>query len=364
VKNKTTEILIIAYYFPPDNRVGALRTDYWYKNLPHLMPCRTIVITANSQAQGDGIHFVPPTGKSFLGKFIKDAGLFWIDDLKKYLLSHPEIKPDLVIISGGPFMHFGITKWLKKHLSTKVILDYRDPFATNPGFRNSFFKRFMKLFFERRFNKQADALVTVNKYCSSIISSFNSKPNAVVQNGFDESEIVNLTPVKLSDKLNLVYAGKFYFSPEFLISAVEESGNLLNYLGPDEEQLKSKSVIKKGFLPYAEAIQEIAQSDVGVIQTYGEDFQSTTKLFDYIRCKKPILVISNLHIQRGSIHDELSGYPNVFWASNTASSIQEVLSAIKVHTYIEPPEHFASKFSRRNQALQLITLIDRLLCKN
>lgn len=362
MENKKVNILIISYFFAPDKRVGALRTSYWYKELENNYNCSLEVLTANNQAVGKGVHIVPLAGTLSKTSFIKDDGVIWKNDVMNFLNNNTISIPNIVIISGSPFMHFSLSKKLKKHFGCKVILDYRDPFATNPGFKNSGFKIAVKKIFERKFNRMADGIITVNDYCAQIIEGFYKKPNAIVQNGYDESFTPDLTPIN-SSQLSFSYAGKFYFSPQPILSALQKLKLPFYYAGPDENKLDlsdNSNVSSVGFVNYVESIQMIADHSVGVIQTYGEEFQSTTKIFDYIRCKRIILIISDNLLEKGSIHQELKGYPNVYWSKNEVKSICNVINKIKSSPYIEPAPDFHIKFSRKTQMLKLIDLIERI----
>ncbi|MDX1651666.1 MAG: hypothetical protein R3277_04185 [Brumimicrobium sp.] len=360
--NKKLNILLLAYYFAPDKIVGALRASYWYKNLPNAIDCEVTVLTANPHPEGDKVYTVPTQKRNLKSMLIKDPGVLWTNNVKSFLKNRADINPDIVIITGGPFMHFTLTGWFKRRYNCKVILDYRDPFATNPGFNNGKIVRTVKKFFEKRFNRNADALVTVNEYCSTIIENFKDKKNAIIQNGFDETVQVEYVKPRLSGPVQLVYTGKFYFDPGKLVEAIQGTSFNLKYYGGDGNRLNTEydNVQSLGLVPYAESVRAIAQSDVGVIQTYGEDFQSTTKLFDYIRCKRPILIISDKYLNRGSIADELALYPNVFWSRNEESEIRNTLKKIGNHNYIEPDDDFVNKFSRRRQMEKLVTLINEL----
>ncbi len=353
-----TNVLIISYFFAPDRRVGALRTSYWYRELPR-DKYSVQVITANTEAQGEGVFIVPQ--RTNPGKFnpIKDAGVTWKKEVRSFV-ERQRLEVDVVIISGSPFMHFGLTKWLKKTLNCKVVLDYRDPFAINPGFKSSKMKVLIKQFYEIRFNKHADALVTVNSYCAEIITNFYKKPHAIIQNGFDETIRPTLKPIQLKSPV-LSYTGKFYFNPKHLTDALEKTKLRLHYAGADGDQIaESTYIIQHGLVAYPDAVNLIANSDVGVIQTYGEDFQSTTKLFDYIRCKRAILIVSNNHLKRGSLHEELKEYPNVFWSRNDVVSILAAINEIQSSTYVEPNDEFCNSFSRKEQMTKLVLLIESL----
>ena len=333
-----------------------MRASYWHRNLPNALNCKVTTITAQEDAAGDNVIVVPKFGTSFLSNFIKDDGVVWKNNLKEYLGNTTAINPDMVIISGGPFMQFGLTKWLKAKFNTKVILDYRDPFANNPGFDNSGFKSAIKKYFEKKFNKHADGMVTVNTHCADLIENYSNKANAIVQNGYDETVQPILRPISLEHP-SFSYTGKFYFNPDPFLEAICEEDLKLNLAGPDVVSNESPLIHHHGFLEYKDAVQLVADNDIGIIQTYGEDFQSTTKIFDYVRCERAILVVSNKHIGRGSINEELKDYPNVFWAKNDKKSIIEAIRKIRSTNYEKPTQGFHLKYSRANQMQKLAALI-------
>lgn len=340
-----------------------MRAGYWFRSFPDALNSDVSLITAEPDAQGENIHYVPLEGASIWTKVIADSGIIWKKNIKNYLNSKSINPPDLVIITGGPFMQFALTPWLKKKYACKVVLDYRDPFAINPGFKNSSIKLWIKQMVEKRFNRSADGLITVNEYCGKIISLFNQKPSVISQNGFDETVECNPLEVKLDQSVSFCYAGKFYFDPKPIELAVKSTNVHLNYIGPDEEQLdlKSINIHSSGFVDYSTALSVIGKSDVGIIQTFGHEFQSTTKIFDYVRCQRAILIVSDDKLHEGSIHDELKNYPNVFWAKNETSSIVEAINLIKTSNYVLPPAGFADKYSRNYQLKNVVKLIDQLL---
>lgn len=361
MKKEGIHVLIISFFFAPDKRVGALRTSYWHRQLPTIEGFKTSVITANPEASGENVYIVPQVAQPSKWSPIKDEGVTWKKEVKNFLSTHP-IDADAVIITGSPFMHFGMAKWLKKHLNCKVILDYRDPFATNPGFNNSRFKVLVKKYYERKFNRMADALITVNKYCGIIISQFYDMPNRIVQNGYDETITPELKEIDLKNP-KLCYTGKFYFDPKPIISALDTLNLTLDYagMGGDKIHPSMQNVNNFGLIPYSQAVELTANSDIAIIQTMGEDFVSTTKIFDYIRCKRVILIVSDNYLERGSIHEELKGYPNVYWTKNDESSIMKAIAKIQQSSYIEPDQQYCNSFSRREQMNKLVELIQILI---
>lgn len=359
MKKEDVHVLIISFFFAPDKRVGALRTSYWYRQLPTIEGFKTSVITANTEASGENIHIVPQVAQPPKWSPIKDEGVTWKKEVQNFLTTNP-INADVVIITGSPFMHFGMSKWLKKRLNCKVILDYRDPFATNPGFNNSRLKVWVKKYYERKFNKSADALVTVNKYCGFIISQFYDMPNAIVKNGYDEQLTPIIKPINVNNPI-FSYTGKFYFDTTPMFKVFQNLQLKMIYAGPQSNIVeKNKCTVDRGLVSYAESVNIIASTDVGIIQTSGSDHISTTKIYDYVRCKRIILIISNSMIQSGSIHDELNGFPNVYWATNDETSIKKAILSIQRETYIEPKQHFCERYSRKEQMNNLIKLIQSL----
>ncbi len=340
-----------------------MRAGYWSKTFAEVLNANVQVITGQEDASGDNVHVVPKTGSSIWTKVIADDGIIWKKNIQSYLENHSIEVPDVVIITGGPFMHFGLTTWLKMKYGCKVILDYRDPFAINPGFKNGWLKVKIKQWVEKRFNAAADGLITVNEYCGKIIELFDQKPSVIAQNGYDET--VKCTPedVQLGESVSFSYAGKFYFDPKPIQEAIIREKVDLHYVGPDEHQLDLHGdyIQSKGFVDYPTALDVIGKSDVGIIQTFGHEFQSTTKIFDYVRCERAILIVSDDKLHEGSIHDELQHYPNVFWAKNNANAIVAAIQEIKRSSYQRPPQGFADKYSRRYQLKGVVELIEKCL---
>lgn len=331
------KLLILAYYYPPYHSVGSQRPAYWARNLKTLLPDATVhVITAIPFNQPDDqvdkhIH-VAPTGKPLLSIAIKDPGLNWKSDIVQYLKSHPENYTH-VILTGGPFMHFGIAGKLKRMFACKVIFDYRDPFSNNPRFGNQGIKSKVKAFFERRFNRKADLIITVNELCSKMLAGYQDFPEKfrIIPNGYDESAFEGSPiPLRSPGRLNLVYAGTVYgnASPKKLIDVLEsQKDTLLHHLGNDSEEMNGKKVIKYGMLPYEEMAGLLKSAQIGLILTSGDPFESTTKVYDYIGAGLPVWIITGGQLYTGGIAEATKGH-TVFWSLNNVTSISETLKDI------------------------------------
>ena len=84
-----------------------MRAGYWSRTFPEVLNANVQVITGQEDASGKNVHVVKKSGSSIWTKVIADDGIIWKKNIQEYLNKSTLEKPDLVIITGGPFMHFG-----------------------------------------------------------------------------------------------------------------------------------------------------------------------------------------------------------------------------------------------------------------
>jgi len=359
------KILIIAYYYPPYRGVGAIRPAYWHQRLM-LDGFDSYVITATKQeVKEKKIIYVEPISRK--RALIKDQGTNWSAPLIQFF-KHFDVSFDFVLFTGGPFMHFSVASMFRRQYpSTKIILDFRDPFAQNPRFKNSWLKIRVKRFYEKRFIKNADEIVTVNRYCASLID-VNPDKCTIIDNGFDERIVYTSKKYKgplIDDgKINFVYAGNFaqgYGDPTIFINAISRFSDRMKFhhLGNESHNFSSiyKTAIKHGMKSYAEAISIMKVCDVGLIFTSGLPYESTTKVFDYMACNLDILIISDLGNTKGALHKITEAYPKVTWIENDLNSLVDYLRARKNRDIISLPTDI-HQFSRDAGYKKLLKLIE------
>ena len=310
------KILFIAYYFEPFEGVGAKRISYWAKNLKRVNPSieQCDVITATKQNRNsvfeyiDNIYYVETSKNSLFGKVFKfDPGASWLKNLKKFTKENIKKNSyDYVIITGNPFLHFFIINEYKK-LGIQTILDFRDPFATNPRgmqldspikkLKNSILKRI-----EKYFIKNANYIITVNKYCVVLLQDHEKFKDKIytIDNGYDE-QLLNLVDIKKIEKklpLKICYAGKLYRdrNPLNFIDVINQQDNFVfHHIGEESEYLvdvNEEKIIKHGVKSYLETLNIIGEMEIAIIFTSGYTFESTTKIFDYIALDRIILIIN------------------------------------------------------------------------
>lgn len=363
-------VLFISYHFSPSPSVGAKRLSYWAGNInSHYPEIHCDVVTTTPSDGGrfpfiDNVYCVPDPGTSPLRHCFKhDQGVTWRGDLKRFLLRH-EAEYDACVITGGPFMHFGVTRIVKRKYRCGVALDFRDPFSNNPALTVPVWKQSIKAFFERGFIKQADALIVVNKYCRDLLRG-DDKPTFIIDNGYDEDAIgkIAVRRRRSGDRVKIVYAGKLlaHRDPKPFLEVLAEAGLQrefeFTHIGDPEALINRHSagadnIIELGRMDYDDTMRVVADNDVGIIFTSGENFESTTKIFDYIGLDKSIMIVTDGEPQTGSLHDITASHPSVFWCRNRHDEIRATLKKISAaDLFFEYPDK--TLFSRR-RGLQIL----------
>ena len=351
-------ILLIAFLFDPDKSVGALRPTYWAEQLANTGHRVTVFTSIPSEKSKSNYRrvVVPYQPKPQLLP-IADQGISWMPAIKKSFRDLNE-GFDQIIITGGPFLHFLLSKWFKSHTNSKIILDFRDPFAINPRFNDSRLKILLKSFLERRMCKYADSIITVNPFVAKLIKTSPEKIS-IIENGFNETLIDQVKNMGLKSTPNTVlHAGKTSAdrNPIPLIKAIKEMPDFtLYHFGTSIDYVSSPDNFhEKGFIPYSEILKKIATSEICIVLTNGEDFVSTTKIFDYLGLNKKILIITNGEKNKGNLEAITHSNPNVKWAYNDPSDIRIQISSL---AKMEHAEIDSSKFSRLFQFSKLENLI-------
>lgn len=368
-KQMKKKILFISFYYHPYQGVGSMRMLYWAKHLHEqdsAFDCD--VVTATHQLkETNNIYYVEPVKFSFAYTFIKDKGVLWKRNLKKFLSTKlNEEFYEYTIISGSPFMHFGIAKYIKQRSNSKVITDFRDPFANNPRFSDTIIKRTIKRVLEKRFIKYADKVITVNRYCSDLLHESVKPKIHIIQNGFDEEIVDNAKDLRFDrSKIHLVYAGSFYEdrNPKWFLEALQESTicdrYIFHHIGKEAKLIEkfrgNSNIVEYGNTEYSTAIDIINSAQVGLLFTSGKEFESTTKIFDYIGCRKEIFIITNNHIKVGSMYDITKDLTSVHWIENSKQAIIEFLSTYQNNQTDAYGD--ITKFSRGHGLKALVNLL-------
>lgn len=359
------KVLLISYYFEPFNGVGAKRLSYWAHAFMRdsTTMCKVLTATPQETERANIVYIEDPS--TWANKVV--FGASWISPLKKYIKTQKE-HFDFVIISGGPFGHFGIVHFLKKKFVTKVLLDFRDPFSGNIRFQSSFIMEFLRNIFERRVTKKADHILTVNGCCRDILrKNAPAEKISVIENGYDERVVDAVPALKVSDgRTHIVHAGRFYVSCIPFAKALVEWNKqnpqkqfILHHIGEENDDLislNSPFVLQHGVKSYPETIQIMKTCSVGLLLTSGELLEYNTKIFDYIGCHLDIFIITDGIIETGCIHDLTKQLGRiVFW-----STAQNISSLFDAYTPIQNDRIERNAYSRKAGFQKLLRLMDSM----
>lgn len=409
--------LLISYYYEPAMSVGVFRPSYWFNKIQNLSK-ETVhleLVTAMHQIPNqENIHFVPDYGcvtSIFTDTAIKQehekiknsvntVAFSWTKSLEKYFDNHPELSYDFVILTGNPFMHFYFSDYAQEKWGATIIQDYRDPMGKNPRFYSKDSNitdknEKMRQSYEDQFCAKADVVITVNEYCAKDMSIMSPQPVEIIRNGYDDRAVDNIdqldlklakeqfpykelqavstfNPLNYFNRKNrspnnrvirLCYAGSFAHDrkPENLIKSVKNTlGYELHHFGtpyPIMQKSTNSRLVSHGKASYNKVISSMLCMDIGVVYC-SHDFESTTKIYDYIACNMVILVItSEANLRPFTLSRELEGLEHVYWVANREDLIDDFLQHTVFLTNINRPQR--EKFSRKEGTKKLINLIER-----
>lgn len=419
---KVKTVLILAFFYPPENKIGAIRLSKFSKYLlKHGI--KPIVVTSakhntlntiEPEIPEELIHYVDWFDTSihiqklydsknpvlhFIGqvlfKLVPNSPGRW-PEIRTWFWRKPAFKKSLEIISkekidvilstSPPPAAIFIASKLKKKTGIPWVTDYRDPWSFNPYIKNKFLINCIDSNLEKNLLKNVDAIVTVSTELKNLFVDFAVKKAFLVYNGFDTSRIYDssVEPTIKSDKLSIIHTGTLYkdkSDPIPLFRAVnilrkkgvDISKLLIQFYGSNPSYLKKLAdeyeindiVELKGSVDRSE-IEKIQRSAGILLLLVWKDevakITLTGKFFEYLVAKRPILAIA---------------YPG---------EIKRILSETKTGILLNQPEEIAdflenslgsynndpnlgfgfSKneidfYSRENQTLKLIEVFNEVI---
>lgn len=345
-------ILIVSYYFYPENTPRAFRANELAKEFSRRGYNVDVVIPRNNYnydkfklknkrinilMDEDGLYkdLVNSVAKkqdsnnSIKAKIKKPLKKYYhyiigeknLSNYKYYmnLLKKLQNGYDVLISVGLPFsVHLGVAKALEENkLLAKVnIADYGDPF-----YYNSMYKR-MKYY--KDIEKQVlEQFNYVSIPTENVIESYKCfkdiKNIKVIPQGVDFKEI-KIDEYKKNIQPTFAYAGAFY-------EGIRHPGEFLEYLSklkidfklhiytdeygqtflePFKEKLNGKIVIN-GLVDRSECIQRLSTMDFLINLSNVDSKQIPSKLIDYSLSKRPILNIIPNNINENTIQEFLQG---------------------------------------------------------
>jgi hypothetical protein len=208
----------------------------------------------------------------------------------------------------------------------------------------------------------------------ALIQGADKKRTVIIDNGFDEVLIYdalssNLKILEDSEKIRFVYAGQLtYRDPTCLLEIIRDSEKLKHsvefiYVGDKSKWFEpfhdEKWLIELGPRTYFETMLVLKSCDYGLIFTEGYQFESTTKIFDYMGMGLQIIIISDNDIEQSAMADYARLYKNAQIIKNNKGEIAEYLFS-KAFGRGSKLKCYDNSFSRENGLKKLITAINEL----
>ena len=369
-------VLILAYYFPPESSSGSFRPLFFANHLERL-GCDVQVLTAK---ESDFLP-EQPTDKNLLKKLNKSikvyrsqvvrpreaiirfrnylsrknrpigsttsstegmvrksstGGIRYFKDIITELLATPDPQMgwiwscvwvgksiintgpvDVIWATGGPWSGLVAGVLLKKLTGRPLVVDFRDPWVSNPSFKlRSFIGRYLGRYLEKFVVRNANAIVANTRELQEdfkIRYRYISNLNVFsITNGFEQ--YLPRFERQSERPLTITHAGALYFSrnPFYLLSAlsnliitglIESSDLRLELVGgigiedPGIIELLEQPFLKNMVniyprVSFDEAQKFIYQSDVLLMLQPDLPLQVPRKLYEYMASGKAIFCIS------------------------------------------------------------------------
>ncbi|MBW8050916.1 MAG: glycosyltransferase family 4 protein [Cytophagales bacterium] len=340
------KILLVSYYFPPENTPRAHRTFFLAKEFAHQGHQVTVCIpnydfdysnieqdldlnikkvstgfffNRNAKAKlskairstKDNIsylerckNFAFKYGKKMLNHLLPD-GKFWEYSitLKKTLLAEKH-HYDMLISVSYPFpVHLGTALALKKNprLAKISVADYGDPFFYHFKTPKTFYFKSLEAKVMNKFNY---ITVPTTRAIKAYLHYKSNDKIKVITQGID-LENIKTAKYRLNKITTFAYAGVFYKKVRdpkiffdyllglkaqfnFLIYTNFQNGDTISILEQYRSKLNGKLCIHSN-IPRSECIYELSKADFLINVDYLAPYQSPSKIIDYALAGRPIL---------------------------------------------------------------------------
>lgn len=310
-----------------------------------------------------------PISSNFL---IPDHLIFWafFSFIKSFFICVLK-KIDLIYVTSPSHSGLLLGLCLKKTIKTPFIVDYRDPWTTNPFHIKRAFSFLNKIENKLEFSvlNNADKIIVINVFfIESIIQKFptiDKNKFEVVPNGFDKDDFKDIKPI-VTKKHNIVHAGNFYLgrspvpflkalailiknNPEFFTNwELTLVGSGIEYEKDIENLGISNYVNIVGHVSQQEAIGYMLGSKTLLLVPGLGKTTLTGKIFEYIGARKPIFVMGNESAASKLVEDLRIG---ITCSENSldllSKSLYNFLNNLELYNYKDNIEHKIKNYDRK-----------------
>ncbi len=394
--------LLINYYYPPINNGGIQRILNFKKYLPEY-GFDTAIITTNSYGildddQEERVFRFPDSGVDYTNRYnnrgikvflfrsirrlkvyfglITDGKYYWkkeaVKHLDELLKTH---QFDIVIASYPTPVNLEIGEIINRRYGIPLVVDYRDGLMFEPFkevYDNSVIYQKRLLALERRLAQIASLTVTVNQRINDYYSStYPGIKSVVIQNGFDDEEVIDCPPILLPEGLNIVHTGAIgksrhnYTYDELSVlfenlCTISEHVNIILIGDYEERELdifaryKNIFVYEKTDRKRVIATQRAANALLLISGPYG---YTSGKFYEYLFSGKPILNIAD----KTGIADIINGRDfGITCRPDNREAIKEFIEKL-VNSELSFNKPSLNRYTRRYQSQVLAKQLQNVL---
>jgi glycosyltransferase involved in cell wall biosynthesis len=350
------KILFLAYYFPPRNSSGSIRTWNIAQYLARLGWDVTVVtpdpsvwekvedtekVMMELEIAGIGRILTGHQWRSLLPNHLKcwnegfgwvaggvcrtiarrlsiDRHIGWVKNAERACARLNPKDVDIILASGAPFIAFKLAKRLADRLRRPYVLDYRDPWTGNP--HNVRPARPGTIQEEANLLKGCAAVTIVSPSWGITLEQTHGVGSKlhVVSNGYNPEEVAAVKPHHFGH-CAFVYTGIFYppkrvitpflMALKLLKESLNESNRVwrFHYYGIDENHVREEAdllglnshVVLHGKVAQQEAVSAVKGANLAVVITSIHEEGTledkgivTGKIFESIGVGTPVLLIA------------------------------------------------------------------------
>lgn len=366
------KILFLSYYLDSKNNVGAIRPSKFIKYLKKKdhklfifssekvnIECEKLYVKT-AKSRGGSTFYKNIYDKSLLHQLINrlkilikdllfspDKQIWWnIKHLPAMIRIIKRYDIDIAYATGSPFSTFISLNLLKKFCSIPIIIDFRDPWKDSITLKKqSFFRKFIVKFWEKRCVRNADGIIAVNDAIAKQLDEYNPEGKIVtITNGFDPDDFVTNAHIAKNDDFVFLYTGKYSinredYNPETVFKAFKRfkelnpNKSILRFVGPTDHdtleysrKYETDGVICESAKPKKEIINIQKAADAFLQFQYPHNYDDVIpmKIYEYAYQKKIIL---SFNIKKGILFDFLKD--NGFGFTASSHDLDEMATLFK-----------------------------------
>lgn len=294
-----------------------------------------------------------------------------------------------LIVSAGPFQLFKLASQLHKKHGISWVADYRDDWSTSQWISSlSFVEKIIRRIEssnEKRWLHTAAAFTSCSESLVEKIGVYIGKQGVNVLNGYNPEEYeVSIAKTKENSTFTIVYNGTLYATQpvELFIDACKEiidifkSTTIIHIKFPglliDQNQANRVKKLIVGYEKHFEILKRVSKEEVVIIQKSADlllmiGHQNiigtySSKIFEYLACKVPILLYPTDHDVLESLIMKTNSGQVCSSKKQAVNTLQNMINEkLKFGTIkYKPITKEVEKYSRKNQVKKLASLLDQI----